>query len=143
MPAFGTLMSDTNHYYFEQYVNASLGIVVPQGGSGYATNLAYLYMPWQGDILVDGWANCYYDSGASILNMSAWPYANIGASNYFAGDRTETDANGGWLSVPFIGRWANLAKGTYFQLGLQFSSRAVNGRAVVNSWAGSVRAQAI
>ena len=129
MAAFGQQLSNVQHYYYEQWINIALGWVVPQGSSASNSNLLSYYMPWQGDILIDGWANCYYDSGASVLSMACWPASNIGATTLWAGNRTETDGNGGWLSIPCFARWANLAAGTYFTFGLQFNCGAVNGRA--------------
>jgi hypothetical protein len=86
--------------------------------------------------------NAYYDSGATVLNMSVGPATAIAPSNYFTGVKTEADAYGGWLCVPFFGRWANLAANTFFQLSIRTTVGAANGRAVASFFAGTMRLQA-
>lgn len=139
---FGAQLSDVEHYYFEYYLQVPLNLNIVQGGSGANGNMANLYMPWTGDILIEGWTSCVYEGGASILNIDCRAAGNIGPTSQWVGKRTESDGAGGWLAVPFFARWANLARGTYFQFGLQFNVGACNGQARAYSFAGSLKAQA-
>jgi hypothetical protein len=138
---FGAQRSDLQHYYYEAMFSTPLNLVIAQGSNA-VSDIYTVSMPWAGDILVDGWMNAYYDSGATILNMSVGPATSIAPSNYFTGVKTEADAYGGWISVPFFGRWANLAANTYFLLSVRTTIGACNGRAVASHFSGTIRLQA-
>ena len=138
---FGALASEVQHYYYEQFINVTIAQAIAQGGS-LNVNAGSLTMPWAGDVIMDGWVQMYYDTGATILSTSLASATSIAATSFWPGTKTETSPSGGYLVVPCFGRWAGLAKGTFFQNVVKITVGAVNGRAVASSFIGSLRAQA-
>lgn len=99
-------------------------------------------MPFTGDIYVDLYIQVGHDPPSNILAASVWPYTPLGPTNYYAGSITQVDPNGGVYPVPFLGRWANLPAGTYFDLTLEIRCDICNGNMNIQQVQGFLRAQA-
>ena len=138
---FGSLVSNIQHPYYEQYFNTALNLAVAQGTNGFA-DVTSMTMPWTGDIFLTGHLQIAYDQGATVIAVEVWPFTDIGVTNQICGKATETCGNGGIVTIPLICKWANLAGGTFFKLTIRIQVGAVNGRALANNFAGTLRAQA-
>jgi hypothetical protein len=135
---FGSQVSNVQHYYHEQYVDVGLG--QPMGNnSTWDVALSAMTMPWAGDILAEGYFQIEYSN--SYTGIEIWPVTPIGPSNFFAGKVAMEDRHAGWFLIPFFGRWAGLAAGTYFQYNLQVRVLIANGTVTVRRYIGSIRAQ--
>jgi hypothetical protein len=139
---FGALKSNVQHHYYEQWLYTAMATQVAQGTSVNFNIGSPFTMPWPGDIIIDGYLNMVYDTGATVLNAKVEQATSIAATNFWPGVKTETCGNGGWIVIPCFGRWASLAEGTLFQLTIKVTVGAVNGRAIAQQFAGSLRAQA-
>jgi hypothetical protein len=115
------------------YISASWSGVQIVQNQNWRPGLGGMTMPFTGDIFVDLWVQTDYIAGATYLASSVWPATPIGPTNYYAGKVSQWDNYGGTFPVPFFGRWANLAVGTYFDLTIvSFEGWA----ATVKAWPG-------
>lgn len=138
---FGAQASNLPTCYTEVQFSANWGALVGQG-SQWDPGITGFTMPWTGDLFVDLYVQSSYDAPATILAVEVWPNANIAPTSAWAGKVCEADAYGGWVVTPMFGRWANLAKGTYFYLGVSIRTPVINGTHNIRGCHGSIRAQA-
>lgn len=140
---FGALLSNETALFTERHIRGTWsGLTIGQGQTG-TLGLASMVMPFTGDILVDVYLQLSYPGPASILAAEVWPSSQMmAATNSFVGKVCNWDVNGGSLVCPMFGRWANLAKGTNFQLTVDVKAPIVNGTCSLDSFEGFMRAQA-
>jgi hypothetical protein len=137
---FGALVSNVQHYYYEQAFEVDLGNYGIAEGSAANFNCVDISMPWTGDVMVDLAVQLAYQP--NILGAEVWPAASITPTNLWAGKKDEYSVDGGQLVCPMFAKWNNLTIGTYLMIGIQVKVTIANGGVNSIRCVGSMRAQA-